>query len=263
MNMPADANVLLSIEEGIATITMNRPKSLNALNTDTLCELKAAMLKADSDEAVKVIIVTGAGEKAFVAGADIAQMRNLDTLQGRRMTMLGQEVFSVIENLDKPVIAAVNGFALGGGCELAMACDVRIVSETAKFGQPEVNLGIIPGFAGTQRLARLIGKGRAKYYIMTGSMMNAAKAYELGLADVVVKPEELMSACRETAKLIMSKAPVAVMMAKKAVNHGLDMDLASGVAYEAEAYTTCFSSRDRIEGMSAFLEKRPSNFTGK
>jgi enoyl-CoA hydratase len=263
MNMPADANVLLSIEEGIATITMNRPKSLNALNTDTLRELKTAMLKADSDDAVKVIIVTGAGEKAFVAGADIAQMRDLDTLQGRRMTMLGQEVFSVIENLDKPVIAAVNGFALGGGCELAMACDVRIVSETAKFGQPEVNLGIIPGFAGTQRLARLIGKGRAKYYIMTSNMMNAAKAYELGLADVVVKPEELMSACRETARLIMSKAPVAVMMAKKAVNHGLDMDLASGVAYEAEAYTTCFATRDRIEGMSAFLEKRASNFTGK
>jgi len=261
--MPADANVLLSIEEGIATITMNRPKSLNALNTDTLRELKTAMLKADSDDAVKVIIVTGAGEKAFVAGADIAQMRDLDTLQGRRMTMLGQEVFSVIENLDKPVIAAVNGFALGGGCELAMACDVRIVSETAKFGQPEVNLGIIPGFAGTQRLARLIGKGRAKYYIMTSNMMNAAKAYELGLADVVVKPEELMSACRETARLIMSKAPVAVMMAKKAVNHGLDMDLASGVAYEAEAYTTCFATRDRIEGMSAFLEKRASNFTGK
>ena len=261
--MPADANVLLSIEEGIATITMNRPKSLNALNTDTLRELKTAMLKADSDDAVKVIIVTGAGEKAFVAGADIAQMRDLDTLQGRRMTMLGQEVFSVIENLDKPVIAAVNGFALGGGCELSMACDVRIVSETAKFGQPEVNLGIIPGFAGTQRLARLIGKGRAKYYIMTSNMMNAAKAYELGLADVVVKPEELMSACRETARLIMSKAPVAVMMAKKAVNHGLDMDLASGVAYEAEAYTTCFATRDRIEGMSAFLEKRASNFTGK
>ena len=263
MNMPADANVLLSIEEGIATITINRPKSLNALNTDTLCELKAAMLKADSDDAVKVIIVTGAGEKAFVAGADIAQMRDLETLQGRRMTMLGQEVFSVIENLDKPVIAAVNGFALGGGCELAMACDMRIVSETAKFGQPEVNLGIIPGFAGTQRLARLIGRGRAKYYIMTGNMMSAAKASELGLADVVVKPEELMSACRETARLIMSKAPVAVMMAKKAVNHGLDMDLASGVAYEAEAYTTCFSTRDRIEGMSAFLEKRSSNFTGK
>jgi enoyl-CoA hydratase len=263
MNMSAEANVLLSVEEGIATITINRPKSLNALNTDTLRELKAAMLKADSDDAVKIIIVTGAGEKAFVAGADIAQMRDLDTLQGRRMTMLGQEVFSVVENLAKPVIAAVNGFALGGGCELAMACDMRIVSETAKFGQPEVNLGIIPGFAGTQRLARLIGKGRAKYYIMTGNMMNAAKAYELGLADVVVKPEELMGTCRETAKLIMSKAPVAVMMAKKAVNHGLDMDLASGVAYEAEAYTTCFSTRDRIEGMSAFLEKRPSNFTGK
>lgn len=261
--MPDDANVLLSVEEGIATVTINRPKALNALNTDTLRELKAAVLQADSDDAVKVIIVTGAGEKAFVAGADIAQMRDLEPLQGRRMTMLGQEVFSIIENLDKPVIAAVNGFALGGGCELAMACDVRIVSEKAKFGQPEVNLGIIPGFAGTQRLARLIGKGRAKYYIMTGSMITADKAYELGLADVVVKPEELMSTCRDTAKLIMSKAPVAVMMAKKSVNHGLDMDLASGVAYEAEAYTTTFATRDRIEGMSAFLEKRPSNFTGK
>lgn len=263
MSMPEDANVLLSVEDGIATITINRPKSLNALNTDTLCELKAAVLKAGSDDAVEVIIVTGSGGKAFVAGADIAQMRDLDTLAGRRMTMLGQEVFSMIENLSKPVIAAVNGFALGGGCELAMACDVRIVSATAKFGQPEVNLGIIPGFGGTQRLARLIGRGRAKYYIMTGKMMDAGRAYELGLADVVVTPEELMGTCRETAKLIMSKAPIAVMMAKQAINHGLDMDLASGVAYEAEAYTTCFSSRDRIEGMSAFLEKRTSKFTRK
>ena len=256
-------NVLMEIEEGIATITINRPKSLNALNTATLNELKTAVLAAQADAAAKVVIITGAGEKAFVAGADISQMRELQVLQGREMTILGQDVFQVIENLSKPVIAAINGFALGGGCELAMSCDIRIVSENAKFGQPEVNLGIIPGFGGTQRLARLIGRGRAKYYIMTGLMMTAAEAFELGLADKVVKPEELHSTCRETAKLIASKAPVAVMMAKKAINHGLDMDLASGVAYEAEAYTTCFASSDRVEGMSAFLEKRKSCFKGE
>jgi len=225
--------------------------------------LKTAVLAAQADAAAKVVIITGAGEKAFVAGADISQMRELQVLQGREMTILGQDVFQVIENLSKPVIAAINGFALGGGCELAMSCDIRIVSENAKFGQPEVNLGIIPGFGGTQRLARLIGRGRAKYYIMTGLMMTAAEAFELGLADKVVKPEELLSTCRETAKLIASKAPVAVMMAKKAINHGLDMDLASGVAYEAEAYTTCFASSDRVEGLSAFLEKRKSCFKGE
>ncbi len=256
-------NVLMGIDQNIATITINRPKSLNALNTVTLNELKAAAIAADADANVKVIIITGAGSKAFVAGADIAQMRELKVLEGRQMTMLGQKVFGIIENLNKPVIAAVNGFALGGGCELAMACDIRIASDTAKFGQPEVNLGIIPGFAGTQRLARLIGKGRAKYYIYTGYMMTATEAFELGLVDKVVKAEELLDVCHEIAKTIMSKAPVAVMMAKKAVNHGLDMDLASGVAYEAEAYTTCFSTKDRVEGMTAFLNKRAASFIGE
>lgn len=256
-------NVLLEMEGGLATITINRPKALNALNIDTLNELRAAALAAEQDPAVRVIIITGAGERAFVAGADIAQMRQLSPLEGRQMTMLGQAVFATIENLAKPVIAAVNGFALGGGCELAMACDIRVASTSAKFGQPEVNLGIIPGFGGTQRLARLIGKGRAKYYAFTGYMMTAAEAYALGLADKVVEPAELLATCREIAKTISSKAPVAVMMAKKAINHGLDIDLASGVAYEAEAYTTCFATADRVEGMTAFLEKRAANFSGK
>ncbi len=256
-------NVIMEKEQGIATITINRPKALNALNTDTLNELRDAVLAAGADTDIKVLIITGAGEKSFVAGADIAQMKALTPLEGRKMTMLGQEVFHVIEDLPKPVIAAVNGFALGGGCELSMACDIRIASENAKFGQPEVNLGIIPGFAGTQRLARLIGKGRAKYYIYTGYMMKAAEAYELGLVEKVVKSEELLPTCREIAKTIIAKAPVAVMRAKKAINHGLDMDLNSGVAYEAEAYTTCFATADRIEGMTAFVEKRPANFKGE
>jgi enoyl-CoA hydratase len=261
--MLAYENVLMEIEDGIATITINRPKALNALNTITLNELKEAVLAADGDSNVQVVIITGAGSKAFVAGADIAQMRDLKALEGRRMTMLGQEVFELIEKSNKPVIAAVNGFALGGGCELAMACDMRIVAENAKFGQPEVNLGIIPGFGGTQRLARLIGKGRAKYYIFTGFMMTAEEALAVGLADKVVKTEELMVVCKETAKTIMTKAPVAVMMAKKAINLGLDIDLATGVAYEAEAYTTCFATEDRVEGMSAFLEKRAAAFKGE
>ncbi|KJS84475.1 MAG: crotonase [Peptococcaceae bacterium BICA1-8] len=256
-------NLLMELEEGILTITINRPKVLNALNTETLNEIRTAIKEARESDAVKVVIITGAGEKSFVAGADIAQMRDLEVLEGRTMTMLGQDVFSEIENLDKPVIAAVNGYALGGGCEMAMACDIRIASKNAKFGQPEVNLGIIPGFGGTQRLPRLIGKGRAKYYIFTSEMITAQEAYNFGLADKVVDPEELMVKVKEAAKALMAKAPVAIMMAKRAINNGIDMDLDSGIAYEAEAYTTTFASQDRVEGMNAFVEKRKANFQGK
>ncbi|NLW25393.1 MAG: short-chain-enoyl-CoA hydratase [Clostridia bacterium] len=256
-------NVLMELEEGILTITINRPKVLNALNTDTLKDIRTAIREARDNAEVKAVIITGAGEKSFVAGADIAQMRDLNVLEGRDMTMLGQDVFAEIENLDKPVIAAVNGYALGGGCELAMACDIRIASEKAKFGQPEVNLGIIPGYGGTQRLPRLIGKGRAKYYIFTGEMMSAQEAYNFGLVDKVVAPEELMAKAREVAKTIMAKAPVAIMMAKRAINNGMDMDLDSGVAYETEAYTTTFATEDRVEGMSAFVDKRKAEFKGK
>ncbi|HOS68990.1 MAG TPA: short-chain-enoyl-CoA hydratase [Bacillota bacterium] len=255
-------NVLYRVEDSIAFITLNRPKALNALNTETLGELDAAVSAAGKDENVKVIVITGEG-RAFVAGADISQMRGLTVQEGRDMTILGQEVFTRIENLDKPVIAAVNGFALGGGCELAMACDIRVASDKAKFGQPEVNLGIIPGYGGTQRLPRLVGKGAAKYLIFTGEMISAEEAFRIGLADKVVPAEELMDSVIALAKVIMSKAPIAIKMAKHAINNGLNVDLKSGVAYEAEAYTTTFSTEDRVEGMSAFLEKRQAEFKNK
>ena len=237
-------NVLYRIEDNIAFITLNRPKALNALNTETLRELDEAVSAAGKDESVKAIVITGEG-RAFVAGADISQMRDLTVQEGRDMTILGQEVFTRIENLDKPVIAAVNGFALGGGCELAMACDIRVASDKAKFGQPEVNLGIIPGYGGTQRLPRLVGKGAAKYLIFTGEMISAEEAYRIGLADKVVPAEELMDSVVSMAKTIMSKAPISIKMAKHAINNGLNVDLKSGIAYEAEAYTTTFWKKDK------------------
>ena len=218
----------------------------------------------DGEEREGSVLQKGtACEKAFVAGADIAQMRDLTALEGRAMTIAGQNLMNQIEDLDKPVIAAVNGYALGGGCELAMACDIRIASAKAVFGQPEVNLGIIPGFGGTQRLARLIGRGHAKYYCMTAKNIKADEAYRIGLVEVVTEPENLMDTAIETAKLIMAKAPVAVSMAKRAINHGMDMDIKSAIAYEAEAYATSFGTQDRIEGMSAFLEKRKAEFSAK
>lgn len=255
-------NILYKVEDNIAFITINRPKALNALNVDTLKELDYAVKAAEDDNSVRIVIITGEG-RAFVAGADIAQMRELNTQGGRDMTILGQTVFNRIENIDKPVIAAVNGFALGGGCELAMACDIRIASDKAKFGQPEVNLGIIPGFGGTQRLPRLVGKGMAKYLIFTGEMITAEEAYRIGLVEKLVPAEELLNTAISVAKTIISKAPVAVKMAKHAVNNGLNIDLKSAVCYEAECYTTSFSTEDRVEGMSAFLEKRAAEFKNK
>ena len=256
-------NILVSKNDGICTITVNRPQVMNALNTDTLLEMKTAVLDADADPVVQILIITGAGEKSFVAGADIAQMRDLTPLEGRQMTMIGQEVFELIENLTKPVIAAINGYALGGGCELSMACDFRIAAENAKFGQPEANLGIIPGFGGTQRLSRLIGKGRAKYYIFTGDMMTAEEALALGLVEKVVPAAELMATCTAIACKIMAKGPVAIRIAKKVINDGYNIDLHSGVSYEAECNGMCFASEDRVEGMTAFLEKRKAEFKGK
>jgi enoyl-CoA hydratase len=255
-------NLLYRVDEDIAYITLNRPKALNALNTETLDELGWAVLRAEKEKEVRAVIITGEG-RAFVAGADIAQMRDLTVQEGRDMTILGQNVFSRIENLGKPVIAAINGFALGGGCELAMACDIRVASDKAKFGQPEVNLGIIPGYGGTQRLPRLVGKGAAKYLIFTGEMISSEEALRIGLVDKVVPAEELLNAAVSIAKTIMSKAPIAINMAKHAINNGLNVDLKSGIAYEAEAYTTSFSTDDRIEGMSAFVEKRSAGFKNK
>ena len=252
----------LNDANGVLTITMNRPKALNALNRDTLSELSDAFAKAAADDAVKAVIITGEG-RAFVAGADISQMRDLEVLEGRDMTRQGQALMNQIEALEKPVIAAVNGYALGGGCELSMACDIRIASTKAVFGQPEVNLGIIPGFGGTQRLPRLIGKGNAKYYCMTAENIRAEEALRLGLVSKVVEPEELMGEAVRIAAVILSKAPIAIKCVKLAINNGMDTDLDTGIAYEAEVYTTSFASHDRIEGMTAFTEKRPTKFEGK
>jgi len=256
-------NILADISEGILTITISRPKALNALNSPTLKELDHAIGEAEANKEVKVLVITGSGEKAFIAGADIAEMSEFLTVQGREMVMLGQRVFSRLENIDKPVIAAINGFALGGGNELAMSCDFRIASENAKFSQPEVNLGIIPGWGGTQRMPRLVGRSAAKYLMMTGEMIDANEALRIGLVDKVVPLAELMDRVRAIALLIMKKAPMAVRMVKRAINHGLDMDLASGVLYEVETYTTAFSTSDRVEGMKAFLAKREAIFEDK
>jgi enoyl-CoA hydratase len=256
------ANLLVSIDGTIATVTVNRPKALNALNRETHQDLQRAFDALEQDVAVKVIILTGAGKKAFVAGADIAQMQPLNALEGRAFAQLGQKVFKTIEDSSKPVIAAVNGFALGGGCELAMACDIRLASENAKFGQPEVNLGVIPGFAGTQRLARLIGKGRAKELIFTGDMIDAQEAYRLGLINKVLPQEQLLEAAQKMAMKIASKGSIAVSLSKDAINKGLEMDLDKASAYEAELFGLCFATADLKEGMLAFLEKRAANFKG-
>ena len=257
------ANLLFENEGGICVVTINRPKALNALNAATMYELDRMADELAKDDSVKVVIITGGGDKAFVAGADITEMQSKSAIEGRNWGKLGQAVFNKIENLPKPVIAAINGFALGGGCELAMACDIRLASEKAKFGQPEVSLGIPPGFAGTQRLARLVGKGRGKELLFTGDMIDAAEAYRIGLANKVVTVEELLPAAKAMAQKIMSRAPIAVQVCKSAVNEGLDVDLDSGVAYEAEVFGLCFATADQKEGMAAFVEKRKPNFIGK
>ena len=255
-------NIIFDKKDGIGYVTMNRPKALNALNTEVLTELDDVFRAIDKDDEVRVAIVTGEG-RSFIAGADIAQMSELNGTEGRDMTIQGQKVMELIESINKPVIAAVNGFALGGGNELAMACDIRIASEKAKFGQPEVNLGIIPGYGGTQRLPRLVGKGMAKKLIYSAEMIDAQEAYRIGLVDEVVPAEELMEAAEKLAKTIMSKAPIAIKMAKVAINNGINTDLTIGVQFEAESYTSTFVSEDRVEGMKAFVEKRPAEFKNK
>ena len=255
-------NLLVEIADGIAVVTINRPKALNALNEQTLRELQFAFTQFASNDRAQVIIITGSGEKAFVAGADIAAMQPLSAIDARQFAQLGHEVMRSIEGCPKPVIAAVNGFALGGGCELALGCDIRIASENARFGQPEVNLGVIPGFGGTQRLARLVGKGRALELIFTGDMIDAAEAYRIGLANKMVPLGDLLVTARQLAAKIISKGPFAVKLAKEAVRNGLEMDLARANQYEADLFGLCFASADQKEGMQAFLEKRPAKFTG-
>ena len=254
-------NLKLETSEGIALVTIDRPKALNALNSETLGELNECLKELEQRKDIRVILLTGGGQKAFVAGADISEMVNAAPAGGRAMALLADEAFCRLENMPQVTIAAVNGYALGGGCEIAMACDLRIAAENAVFGQPECGLGIIPGFGGTQRLARLVGKGRAKELIFTCGRIDAQEAYRIGLANKVVPQAELLDACRTMAKTIMSKGSYAVSVAKAVINAGLDMDLANGLKMEADAFGLTFATHDKQEGMTAFLEKRPAELT--
>lgn len=252
-------NIILEIKDDVGMIRMNRPDAMNALNSETLQELREAISQLKDSDDVKVIIITGEG-KAFVAGADIAEMKDMSGDQAKEFSRTGQKVFSKIAKIKKPVIAAINGFALGGGCELAMACDIRIASEKAKLGQPEVNLGVIPGFAGTQRLSRLVGTAKAKEIIFTGDMVDAQTAHSIGLVNQVVPAEQLMDTCMELAKKIASKGPTAVKLAKKVINEGIEEKLDKGSDYESDEFGECFASGEAKEGMTAFLEKRKPNW---
>lgn len=256
------AYVEIQKEETLAVITINRPQALNALNTEVLNELAASLDVVEKDNEVKAVIITGGGTKAFVAGADIGEMQNKNVTEAYDYIQLGQGIFERIENFRTPVIAAVNGFAFGGGCELALACDIRIASDKAKFGQPEVGLGIIPGFGGTQRLPRLVGKGKALELILTGNTINAAEALGIGLVNKVTEGDAL-EAAKEMAKVILAKSPVAVSLAKQAVHYGLQCDVKTGIATEASYCSMCFGCEDQKEGMRAFAEKRKANFTGR
>jgi enoyl-CoA hydratase len=253
-------NLLVEMDGAIAIVSMNRPKALNALDYDTLTELGQAMGQLADNAAVKVVVLTGAGDKAFVAGADIAYMLNLTSLQAQAFSRHGQAVFNQIENMPKPVIAAVNGFALGGGCELSMACDIRVASEKAKFGQPEVSLGIMAGFGGTQRLSRLVNAGVAKEMLYTGDIYDAQAALRVGLVSKVVVPEELMNTCLNMARRIASMSPIGVRFTKEAVNQGFNMDQDKAMNIEADLFGVIFATNDQKEGVSAFLEKRKADF---
>ena len=254
-------NLLMEVENEIAVVTINRPKSLNALNSETLAELDACFSEISERKDIKVVILTGSGAKAFVAGADISEMVNATPAEGRKMGMHAKEAFLKRETMPQVTIAAVNGFALGGGCEISMACDIRIASDNAKFGQPETGLGILPGFGGTQRLARLVGKGRAKELIFTCDMIDANEAYRIGLANKVVPQAELLDTCKAMAEKIMSKGSYAISLAKEAINTGTETDLSSGLTLEADLFGLAFSTDDKKEGMTAFLEKRKANLT--
>lgn len=254
-------NLTLEVENSIAVLTINRPKALNALNSETLTELNQVLTEIEANDDIKVVILTGAGEKAFVAGADISEMVNFSAAEGRAFGMRASEPFFKLMNMRQVTIAAVNGFALGGGCEISMACDIRIASDNASFAQPETGLGIIPGFGGTQRLARLVGMGRAKELIFTCDNINAEEAYRIGLVNKVVAKEELMSTAKDMAKKIISKGSYAVSIAKAAINNGYDMDIQNAVEMEANLFGITCSTHDKKEGMTAFLERRAADLT--
>jgi enoyl-CoA hydratase len=256
-------NLLVDVNQNIGLITINRPDKLNALNHDTLVELKAALENLRSDENIFVVIITGSGEKAFVAGADISEINKLNMLEGKKFAEFGQSVFSMIEKFEKPVIAAVNGFALGGGCELALACHIRLASENAKFGQPEVNLGIIPGYGGTQRLTRLINSGRAAEMILTADMIDSNEALRIGLVNKVYPQSELQSQAFEMAVKIASKGQQAIRLALKAIKVVDEVSLQEGQNMEATLFALCCGTEDFKEGTKAFLEKRKPAFINK
>ena len=248
-------------QDGIAVMKISAPKSLNALNSTILKEIDSFVSSLDA--ATRVLIITGDGEKSFVAGADISEMAHLNEPQGQEFGRLGAQVFRKIETLPIPVIAAVNGFALGGGCELAMACDIRIASVKAKFGQPEVGLGIIPGFSGTYRLPKLIGQGYAKEMIYTGKVIRADEALRIGLVNAIYEPEELMDKAMEMAAMMLKNAPIAIRLGKQSINEGYDLDADDAIALENKLFGQCFATKDQKEGMDAFLNKRKADFIGE
>jgi len=256
-------NILYEKKDKLGFVTLNRPKVLNALNVATMDELRRLILEIKHDDSVGAAILTGSGEKAFVAGADIKEFLELSPEGARRFSLAGQHVFRLIEKLGKPTIAAINGFALGGGCELALACSIRIASENAKLGQPELNLGLIPGYGGTQRLARLVGQGIAIELILSGKFVDAQEALRVGLVNKVTPPDKLMETCVEMAKGFVSKGALAVRYALEAIDEGIQVTLEEGSYIEANMFGLCFATEDMKEGVTAFLEKRQPNFKGK
>ena len=256
-------NLLIDRDGAVALVTVNRPKVLNALNMQTLDELRRAVLDLKRDDAIRAVVLTGAGEKSFVAGADINELATQTPTTGREHAMSGQHIFDLIEHMGKPVIAAINGFALGGGCELAMACTIRLAADTARLGQPEINLGIIPGYGGTQRLARIVGRGRALEIMLTGDMLTAQEAHRLGLVNRVFPAADLMTEAKKLAATLAAKAPIAVRYILEAVHRGLDMPFAEAQNFEATLFGLVASTDDMREGTKAFLEKRKADFKGR
>ncbi|HXT77611.1 MAG TPA: enoyl-CoA hydratase-related protein [Candidatus Eisenbacteria bacterium] len=256
-------NILYEVRDAIAVITFNRPKVLNALNRRTIEELRDALVAARDDAAVRVLILTGAGEKSFVAGADISELAQQTPVNGKEFSLFGQSVFHLLETMGKPSICAINGFALGGGCELALSCSIRIASKTAKLGQPEVKLGIIPGYGGSQRLARLCGKGVAHELCLTGEMITAEEAQRIGLVNRIYEPGELLAAAEAMAKKIIANAPIAVKYTMEAIERGVEMAQEEGLFLEATLFGLSCATEDMREGTKAFLEKRPAAFKGK
>ena len=256
-------NLIYEKKDGIAFITFNRPKVLNALNRKTVEELREALLDARDDNTVRVLILTGSGEKAFVAGADIGELAQQTPVNGKEFSLFGQAVFHLLETMGKPSICAINGFALGGGCELALSCTIRIAAKTARLGQPEVKLGILPGYGGSQRLARLCGKGVAHELCLTGEMITAEEALRIGLVNHVYEPAELIPAAESLGKKIIANAPLAVKFTMEAIERGSDMPLAEGLFLEATLFGVACATEDMREGTKAFLEKRPPQFKGK